>query len=185
MNDELISLPKAALLCSISRWTLRSSVKSGKIKAFQTPGGHYRIYKKDLEAFMTQMGMNTNKDDGISSKTILVVDDDASIRRLLSKALSSEGFHVKTASNGFTAGQKTIHLKPDLVIIDLFMPQMNGFEVCRRLKQDKATTHIKIIAISGFDTKENRQKIIKCGADLFLPKPIDIKKMKQSINILL
>ena len=180
-----MSLPQAAKICSISRWTLRSCVRSGELNASLTPGGHYRIYRKDLEEFILKKGLPTNTNDKASLKTILVVDDDIKIRKLLSQLLRSKGYEVTTASDGFEAGQMTVKLIPDLVILDIFMPQMDGFEVCRRLREDHATKHIKIIAISGLNTIENRQKILNCGADLFLPKPLDLKKIVEQLDNLL
>ena len=65
------------------------------------------------------------------------------------------------------------------------MPKMDGFEVCRRIKKDTKTANTKVIAISGYDTEENREKIFKCGADLFFSKPLDIKILKQEIGHIL
>lgn len=184
MDHKLISLPQAAKICGISRWTLRSYIKSGNLKVSRTPGGHYRISIKELEAFTLKMGMRPHT-DRVQVKTILVVDDDPKIRKLLSRSIRSKYFHVKTASDGFEAGQMSIKIKPDLVILDIFMPQIDGFEVCRRLIRDPATPSIKIIAISGADTPENREKILSSGAHLFLPKPLEIKKLKKRIGSLL
>jgi excisionase family DNA binding protein len=158
MDKEYISLPQAAKICAISRWTLRSYVKSGEINASRTPGGHYRIAQKDLAAFISKMGMHPPANSRAAAKTILVVDDDAKIRKLLARVLHNKDVLVATASDGFEAGQMSIKLKPDLMILDIFMPQIDGFEVCRRLRQDPATKHTKIIAISGFNTQANRQK---------------------------
>ncbi len=76
-------------------------------------------------------------------------------------------------------------LKPDLLILDLYMPQVNGFEVCEQIKKDPETSKIKIIAISGFDTKENKEKILEYGADIFYPKPIDSKQLIKGIKHLI
>jgi excisionase family DNA binding protein len=144
MDKEYISLPQAAKICAISRWTLRSYVKSGEINASRTPGGHYRIAQKDLTAFISKMGMHPPANSRAAAKTILVVDDDAKIRKLLARVLHNKDVLVATASDGFEAGQMTIKLKPDLVILDIFMPQIDGFEVCRRLRQESHFQNVSV-----------------------------------------
>ena len=184
-RDEIFSIPKAARHCDLHRVTLWKYVKAGEIKTFRTPGGQYRIRKADLYKFMQRKGMNLYLLDEPSSKKVLIVDDDPALKRLLGQALSGKGFELEYASDGFEAGLKIIKFQPNMVILDLFMPNMDGFEVCKRLKEASETAKIKIIAISGFDTEETRQRILDCGADLFLPKPLDIKNMKQEIGNIL
>lgn len=181
MKEDVLSLGKAADICAITRRTLWSYVKSGEIIASRTPGGHYRVTKKDLNEFIEKKGMNAKENKQLSAAKILVVDDDSKIRKFLIQALGKNGNEIVEAADGFEAGQKTIKFKPDIMIVDIFMPKMDGFEVCRHMKKDPETKNTKIIAISGFDTKENRKKILGCGADLFLPKPLDISTL---INII-
>ena len=184
-TDEILSIPKAAKLCALHRVTLWKYVKAGEIKTFMTPGGQYRILRTDLYKFMHQKGMYPNLLDIPSNKKVLIVDDDPGMRKLLGRALNGNGFELEYASDGFEAGVKTIKFRPHLVILDLFMPKMDGFEVCRRLKAAPETADTKIIAVSGFDTEENRQRILNCGADLFLPKSLDIKNIKKEIGNIL
>ena len=181
-TDEILSLPAAAKLCALHRVTLWKYVKAGEIKTFKTPGGRYRILRNDLYEFMYRKGMYPNSLDIPGTKKVLIVDDDPAIQKLLGRALNGSGFEMEWASDGFEVGMKTIKFRPHLVILDLFMPKMDGFEVCRRLKESPETADTKIIAISGSDTEENRQRILNCGADLFLPKPLDIKNIKKEIG---
>lgn len=183
MKEKLLSLPKAAEICSVSRWTLWSYVKSGKLKALRTPGGHYRISENDLTEYLSKV--NLPVDEESTSQKVLVVDDDPAVRKLLLRALSSEGFEVKTASDGFEAGQLSVKFNPQIIILDIVMPRMDGFEVCRLLKKNPETKNMKIIAISGFDTPENREKILECGADLFLAKPLDIERLRKEVEHIL
>lgn len=182
MNVKSLSLTKAAKMYAVSRWTLWYYVRSGKLKAFRTPDGHYRISEPDLEAFMSRKKVDPRGKGPRFPKKILVVDDDPAIREYFLQILSHNGFKVKEASDGFEAGQLVEKFRPEILILDIIMPKMDGFEVCRRIKQDPETEHIKIIAISGFDTYENRNKIMDCGADLFLSKPLDIKKLLEDIE---
>jgi excisionase family DNA binding protein len=185
MGSKLLSLPEAAKRCAVSRWTLRSYVRSGELKAFRTPGGHYRIAEEDLTEFASLKKMHHPARDDVRGGRILVADDDAKTRKLLVRALSVDGIEVKTANDGFEAGQLSITFKPHIMILDLFMPRMDGFQVCRRLKQNPETQEITVIAISGFATPENWSRIKDCGADCFFAKPLEIKALLQKIRAVL
>lgn len=108
-----------------------------------------------------------------SDSRILIVDDEKPIRDVLAAILSQEGYTVEEASDGFYAGIKVMQFKPDLIILDLNMPNMDGVEVCENLKQDPDTKDIKIVILTGYDFDENREMMIKAGADLYLTKPIE------------
>jgi excisionase family DNA binding protein len=174
MNQEIFSLPQAAKYCAIGRVTLWKCVKSGELKASLTPGGHYRILKKDLEVFARKKGMYPLGNYQPPGKNkILIVDDDDQIRELFTKMLRIHKYETDTASDGFEAGTKVVEFKPDLIILDLFMPGMDGFEVCRRLKEDPGKADIKILIFTGHDSEENRERIMAEGADDYLVRPVD------------
>lgn len=107
-----------------------------------------------------------------AGEKILIVDDDPSILDLLTKILSAQKYETEVASSGFEAGAKVVKFEPGLIILDLIMSEMSGFEVCSRIKEDPDTSHIKILAITGYDTEENREKIMKAGADDYMAKPV-------------
>lgn len=183
MKHEAFTIPQAAKLCGVSRWTTRNLVTSGKLKASRTHGGHYRILGKDLQSFLQENNLFSHQQS--ATKKILIADDNPKIRTLLGKVLSRNGYELDYAIDGFETGVKVIKFNPDILILDLIMPKLDGFEVCRRLKADPDTAGIKIMAISGFSTEENRQRILDCGADLFLEKPLDIKKLQMEVERLL
>ncbi|MBC8391148.1 MAG: response regulator [Deltaproteobacteria bacterium] len=184
-NNSLLSIPQAAGYCFTSRVTLWRWVKSGKLKAFISPGGQYKIRKKDLEAFISEKMIYLPLPENPQSKTILIVDDDPGIRDLLTKMLSAQKYETEVASSGFEAGAKVVKLKPGLIILDLIMPGMDGFEVCRRIKENPDTSHIKILAFTGYDTKENREKIMKAGADGYMVKPVERDVLLRRVEDLL
>ena len=99
--------------------------------------------------------------------------------------LSVHKYKTEVASSGFEAGAKVARFKPGLIILDLFMPEMSGFEVCRRIKEDPDTSHIKILALTGYDTEENREKIMKAGADGYMAKPVVIDVLIRHVEDLL
>ena len=89
------------------------------------------------------------------------------------------------ASDGFEAGVKVMGFRPGLVILDLFMPGMDGFEVCKRIKENSSVSGIKILAITGYDTEENRERILRAGADGYLAKPVERSALVQHTEGLL
>jgi len=184
-TDNYFSIPKAATYCSISRVTLWRWVRSGKLKAFLTPGGQYRIRKEDLELFISGKMGHLPQAEFLKEKKILIVDDDSGVQEILIRMLSTYGFRAEVASDGFEAGVKTVQFKPDLMVLDLYMSGMDGFEVCKQIKENSNTSHIKILALTGYDTKETKDRILEAGADGFLVKPVEIKTLLQNIDDLL
>ena len=120
-----------------------------------------------------------------AGKKILIVDDDPQIQELISEMLSAHQYETEVASSGFEAGAKVMKFKPCLIILDLIMPEISGFKVCRSIKEDPDTSHIKILAITGYDTKENRDRIMEAGADGYLAKPVVMDTLLQQIEDLL
>jgi excisionase family DNA binding protein len=185
MNKKIISIPQAARVCSLSRVTIWKYVKSGDLKSSQTPGGQFRILNSDLKAFMQRKRMHPFGSYKPEKEKILLVDDDLRIQKVLTAMLAHHGFLTEVAGDGFEAGIKVMSFKPDLIILDLFMPGMNGFEVCKRIKGDPGTSHIKILAITGYDSPENRDRIMTLGADGYLPKPVFLETLLQNVAVLL
>jgi excisionase family DNA binding protein len=185
VDKDMFSIPQAAKYCAINRRTLWMYVKAGQLKASRTPGGHYRIIKEDLESFILEKEMYPLANNLSSSKKILIVDDDPQVQNVLVNILSRFDYKTEIASDGFEAGAKIMEFKPSLVILDLIMPGMDGFEVCRRLKENLATSHIKILAVSGYGTEGNKKRIMEAGADGYLAKPLRSKELLQNIEDLL
>ncbi len=172
-RDEVLTIPQAAKYCAVDRMSMWRWVKAGNIRVSVTPGGHHRILREDLEAFIIEKGMYPLAQKQFPRKKILIVDDDVSIERVLSKMLTDRKYEIGVASDGFEAGIKVMQFKPDLMISDLIMPGMDGFEVCSLLKANSSTSHIKILTFTGYDTEENREKILRAGADAYMVKPVD------------
>jgi len=108
---------------------------------------------------------------------IIVIEDEPDVANLLARRLASEGFCVATASDG-RAGLHAIHLShPDLILLDLLLPRMNGWEVCRSLKRNVATRDIPIIIVSAVGSAADRSMLLEMGAEDFIVKPCSVKEV--------
>ncbi len=185
MENDFYTIPQAAKICAVARSTMWQWVKTGNLKASVTLGGRYRILKEDLESFLVEKGVYHLSASPSSRGRILIVDDDLTIQELLKKTLSPHGYQIEVASDGFEAGVKITEFKPGLVILNLFMPGMDGFEVCKRIKENPGAAHTKILAITGYDSEENRDRIMAAGADGYLAKPVEKDDLMRNIENLL
>ncbi|MFC1650281.1 response regulator, partial [Candidatus Latescibacterota bacterium] len=161
VEKKILTIPQAAELCAVERMTMWRWVKAGYIDAFVTPGGHYRIRREDLESFLEDKGVKTISKENFSKAKILIVDDEESVCKVLKKIFSRHKYETDTAFNGFEAGIKLLKFKPDILILDLMMPEIDGFEICKLIKSNTRMSHIKILAFTGFDTPENREKVFE------------------------
>jgi CheY-like chemotaxis protein len=133
----------------------------------------------------------TRDPDGLPSgyegprRRILIVDDVGQNRLMLLDALETFGFEVCEAANGAEALEVAARLRPDLVLVDLMMPVMDGFETARRLRLDPQLSRIPVVATSASTTPEVEKKSLASGASFFLPKPIEPKRLCRTIGRLL
>jgi excisionase family DNA binding protein len=163
-------------ICGVNPTTVQNWVKAKKLRAFQTPGGHRRVRREDLIAFLKEFGMPIPADLLQNPPLVMVVDDEIEIVEMLEALMKSgdEEVNVVKAHNGVDALLMIGEHKPDLLILDLMMPGMNGYEVCQKLKSKQSTRNIKIVAISGDHSRSVEDRIVKTGADLFFTKPLEI-----------
>jgi len=118
-------------------------------------------------------------------KRVLVVDDDRPLAETIAQTLHEEGYQVSVAFDGYEAGVKMTMLKPDLLILDLIMPGMDGFAVCQRVKADPEGKRTKILVMTGFVQEGSIAKAIECGADLCLEKPFRMQALSATASKLL
>ena len=118
-------------------------------------------------------------------KTILLVEDHEMNRDMLSRRLRRKGFTVEEAVDGVQALEKIAELKPDIVLMDMSLPRMDGWEATKRVKSDDTTKHIPVIGLSAHAMSGDRQKGLNAGCDDYDTKPIDFKRLLEKINQLL
>src|SRR5574340_209914 len=113
---------------------------------------------------------------------ILVVEDNKNNRRLLKDILVHYEYEVIEATNGEEGVSLAIEHKPDLILMDIQMPVMNGFRARKVLKENPDTKHIKVVAVTSYAMKGDREKIFKAGFDAYITKPIDTKQLSQIVK---
>jgi two-component system, OmpR family, response regulator len=179
---------EVAQICKVSQQTVIRCFDSGRLKGFRVPGSKFRRIPRDcLMQFMKENGIPLDSLES-GKKRVLVVDDDEAIVEMLTELLERDGrFEVRTASSGYDAGLLTHEFRPDIIILDFKLPDVNGNVVCRTLRSNPAFEHIKIIIISGVVDKDEIEELMAAGADDFLQKPFQIDellaRMVQLVNV--
>lgn len=186
--EEIYTVAKASEYCNVSPKTIINWVESGYIEAYKTVGGHRRIKKNKLEEFMKKQGIPIPKDDQIDERVrVLVVDDDPIIVETIVLAFEEDeqGYEVISASDGFEAGLQVEHFKPNLLILDIMMPDIKGYEVCRRVKSNPETKDTRIIVLSAYLDEDKFKKMKEYGADACFSKPLPLPQLKDEAARLL
>jgi len=166
---------EAAKICKVSQQTIIRCFDSGQLKGFRVPGSRFRrIPREALHRFMKDNNIPT---DALESgrRRILIVDDDQAVVDLISDVLSADArFETRVVNNGFGAGMLAKEYHPDLIVLDVMLPDINGQAVCELIRQDPTMADIKIICISGMIEEDKIAELKTSGADDFLHKPLDI-----------
>ncbi|RJP31456.1 MAG: response regulator [Phycisphaerales bacterium] len=177
---------QVARICKVSQQTIIRCFDTGKLRGFRVPGSRFRrIPIESLRKFMIENRIPLEQLEN-GKKRVLVVDDDAAIVEMLSDLLRRDGrFDVRTASNGFDAGIETRDFRPDIMLLDYKLPDINGDALCRRLRNDPQHAYIKIIIISGVVDPDEVSGLLAAGADEFIKKPFDIEQVITKMSELL
>lgn len=177
---------EAAKICKVSQQTIIRCFDSGQLKGFRVPGSRFRrIPRESLFRFMKDNNIPT---DALESgrRGILVVDDDPAVVELITDVLTKDGrFEIKSVNNGFGAGMLAKEYHPDLIILDVMLPDINGKAVCELIRSDSTMSDIRIICISGMVEEDKIQELRDAGADDFLHKPLDIDELTRRVCRLL
>jgi len=158
-------------------------IEQSLLQSYRTPGGHRRIRHDDLMAFLRKHQIPTPASLVADKFSILIVDDDQEIIDLLKAYLERQApYEITTAADGITALIEVGRVKPDVLILDIMIPGVDGVEVCRRIKAD-SSNRTAIIAISG--TTERQSQVLEAGADAFMLKPVDMDQLHAEARRLL
>jgi len=187
-SSRLLTTGEIARYCDVSTNAVKKWIRSSRLKAFRTPGGHFRVDSRDFKEFLVQHQMPVyDSFFELEPKRILIVDDEQEVRQALKDVVQEveASLEVDLAEDGYEALLKVGDLKPDLLILDLRMPRMDGYEACRRIKSNPETAGTRILAISGFIDNGAEQEILQCGATDWMRKPVQIEEFKKKIEKLL
>jgi len=165
---------EAARICKVSQQTIIRCFDNGQLKGFRVPGSKFRrIPREQLFLFMRDNGIPTDALE-TGKRKVLVVDDDPDLVDLIVSVLEGDGrFETKVANNGFEAGMMVKEYHPDLIVLDVMLPDINGKEVCVRVRGDGALENVKIICISGMVERDKIMELKEAGANDFLQKPFE------------
>ena len=180
---QSFSTSEVARYCHVTPDTIRKWAEAGRIAVFKTPGGHRRIRRSDLIQFLRDNGIPLHPDLGENTVRVLVVDDEKSIISLIRRFLehSRKSFEVNVAMDGFDAGHQVGTFQPSVVFLDLRLPGLDGFEVCRRIKSSAKTESTSIIAMTGYYEEETANKVIQMGAVTCLKKPFTPDDLRRAL----
>ncbi|NLF30648.1 MAG: response regulator [Planctomycetes bacterium] len=179
-----LSTFKIAQLLDVNPSSVSNWVDQKLLEAHRTPGGHRRVAITELLRFLKERNMPVPPELQSPLARVLVVDDEPALCRLIARSLrlANPEYEVVEATDGFSAGQLVASMNPDVVILDLRMPGIDGFEVCRIIKSQDRTRHAVVLAMTAFPSQESEQQIRECGADAFFSKPLDMDKLLAAVQ---
>lgn len=167
-GDLQVSIP------TVKRW-----MREGHLSGFRTAGGHVRITDEELARFKAKQQMPAVVEERIR---LLVVDDDPNLRTTLFDVLSVEPtYEVALAADGYEGLIRLGSFRPHVLVLDLHMPRLDGFQVCRHVKADPVSRTTKIIAMTGYAEGNARERILEAGADAYLEKPLDLEALHAEV----
>ena len=190
MSDQ-INLQKSyfapgevADMLMVSPATVRNWASNGKLLSVMTAGGHRRFMRHDVERFARQNNLTIRLPDDDTIR-ILIVDDDIPVATYLSRFLAKAAAPVVTmqAHDGYTAGRLVQSFRPNIVLLDLMMPGLNGYDVCTQLKSDPTTKATRVIAMTGFHDEENVRRALSVGAEHCILKPLDEQELLKVLGL--
>lgn len=180
---DLFTTGEAAEICRVSQQTIIRCFDSGRLRGFRVPGSKFRrIPRQNLIKFMRENNIPLdNLDSG--KKKVLVVDDDAEIVELISDILTRDGrFDIRTASSGYEAGMVTQQFRPDLILLDYMLPDVNGNVVCQTIRSNPEFENTRIIIVSGVIKQEEIDQLLRSGAENFIRKPFTIAELTEKVD---
>jgi excisionase family DNA binding protein len=179
---DLFTTGEAAVICRVSQQTIIRCFDAGKVEGFRVPGSKFRrIPRQSLIKFMKDNEIPLDNIDS-GKKKVLIVDDDSEIVELIEDVLVRDGrFDIETANSGYGAGMKTQQFRPDLILLDYMLPDVNGNVVCRTIKSNPDFDDIRILIVSGVIKEDEIGQLLESGAEGFVKKPFNIVELTDKI----
>jgi excisionase family DNA binding protein len=173
-EPDWLTLGQAAKYLGVAQSTIRKWSDTGRVPAFYTPGGHRRYRRMDLDAFLERSGPGGKPKDGPS---VLVVDDDPGVRQVVRLSLELEGYVVKEAGGAEEGLAAVEDEAPDLILLDVMMPHVDGWEMLRQIQERHGAGSIPIVMFSGKVDAQTAAQATARGAQGFVGKPFDPQQL--------
>lgn len=182
---NVFTTSQAAKWCGVSFRTVLRWIEKGELQAYQLPGrGDHRIQVDAFVEFLSKHEMPIPEQLNRSAFRALVVDDDPASVKIISKVLQLEGYEVRVAMDGFSAGAQLINFVPDIITLDLKMPGLSGNEVIRFIRSMKQFKKSRILVASSASIAKLEAAVSE-GADDYLVKPLDLDKLREKVSAIL
>lgn len=184
-DKRIFTTGEAARICKVSQQTIIRCFDNGRLTGFKVPGSKFRrIPRDELVRFMRENGMPLSQLG--ERPRVLVIDDDPAMITAARAALERDGlYEVAAASNGFDAGLLAATFRPDVLVLDYTLPDVDGAAVCRRLRSEQASSDIKILCISASPDSRSVDELRRAGADGFMHKPFPAGALAERIASML
>ncbi len=177
-SPEWLTLGQAATYLGVAQSTMRKWTDLGRVSAFKTPGGHRRYRRSDLDQFLDRspgtVGTRAN------GPLVLIVDDDERLREYVRVNLEVEGYEVREAGSAADALAALGEQSPDLILLDVMMPQVDGWETLRQIQEHAGIGAIPVIMFSGKVDERSAAEAEERGAQGFIGKPFDPRSLIES-----
>ena len=173
-EPDWLTLGQAAKYLGVAQSTIRKWSDTGRVPAFYTPGGHRRYRRMDLDSFLERSGPGGKPKDG---PTVLVVDDDPGVRQVVRLSLELEGYIVKEAGGAEEGLAAVEDEAPDLILLDVMMPHVDGWEMLRRIQERHGAGSVPIVMFSGKVDAQTAAQATARGAQGFVGKPFDPQQL--------
>ena len=182
-QPEWLTLGQAAKYLGVAQSTMRKWSDVGRVSAFYTPGGHRRYRRADLDQFLDRSGRGGPP--STSGPLVLIVDDDERLREYVRVNLEAEGYVVREASSADEGLAALDEESPDLILLDVMMPKVDGWEMLQRVQEKHGVGAIPVIMFSGKVDEESAAEATSRGAQGFIGKPFDPRALIESTKQLL
>ena len=180
-EPDWLTLGQAAKFLGVAQSTMRKWSDQGRVPAFYTPGGHRRYRRRDLDAFLERSGPGGREGGPI----VLIVDDDSRLREYVRVNLEVEGYTVREASSAEEGLAALDETPPALILLDVMMPEVDGWEMLRRVQERHGVGSIPVIMFSGKVDEQSLAEAAERGAQAFVGKPFDPQQLIESTKQLL
>jgi excisionase family DNA binding protein len=182
-NQAYFTASEVATLLLVSTNTVRVWANRGMLKTELTLGGHRRFPREEIVRMVQERQASSSPAEPETLR-LLIIDDDEALASTLAQGIENAipASIVSIATNGFAGGMLARTCDPQIILLDLRMPGMDGFETCKTLKTDEATRHIRIIGVSGLGSEEDRERIFSAGAEQLLQKPLRIRELVEALK---